>query len=300
MSRSKDVVDRTKGPVVPINICFNEDATVDFDAVRSYVEWLGVNGVPVILLTSGSSEYAYLSEDDVWRLTEVIAEANAGRSLFIAASGWWKTTTCAAYLQHADAVGADAVKIQPHSSLPKDRDVYIDYFDRVRTASDIPLFLLDPPLQIAIEMAAEEGIVGAKVHSHADYHTLTRATRNREFATICAGQMRNMVFGHQLGSPAYLCPIAPFLPGFALEFFELLEAGQYDDALTFVFRYEEPWMEAAIGVGWLHAVKEAIQLRGLYPNNLLCPPQRATTHEQRERVRETVERVFGPVSTERL
>lgn len=300
MSRSTQVVNRTKGPVVPINICFNEDATVDFGAVRSYTDWLSANGVPVLLLTSGSSEYAYLSEDDVWRLTEVIAEANAGRSLFIAASGWWKTTTCAKYLKHADAVGADAVKIQPHSGLPKDRDVYLGYFDRIRGASDIPLFLLDAPLSLSIEMAADEGIVGAKVHSHADYYTLTRATRDQEFATICAGQMGNMVFGHQLGSPAYLCPVAPFLPSVALEFFEKLEAGRYQDALDFVSRYEVPWMEAAVGVGWLHAVKEAIRLRGLYPNNLLCPPQTATTPEQAERVRDAIEQVFGPISAESL
>ena len=300
MSRAQSVVGRIKGPVVPINICFNEDATVDFEAVRRYVGWLCENGVPVLLLTSGSSEYAYLSEEEVWRLTGEIAEVNAGRSLFIAASGWWKTTTCADYLKHADEVGADAVKIQPHSGLPRDRDVQLAYFDRIQDASDIPLVLLDPPMSAATELAQRPNIVGAKVHSHADYYTLTRATREEDFAVICAGQMRNMVFGHQLGSPAYLCPIAPFLPGVALEFFEQLEARSYDGALEFVFRYEEPWMAAAIEVGWLHAVKEAIRLRGLYPNNRLCPPQRATTQQQSVAVRTAVEQVFGPLEPVRL
>lgn len=294
MVRSINVVGKTKGPVVPINICFNEDATVDFSAIHSYADSLSSNGIPVILLTSGSSEYAWLSETDVWRITEVIANAIAGRSLFIAASGAWDVTTCAAYLKHADAVGADAVKVQPNALLSKERDIYFDYFDRIRKGSDIPLFLLDPPLALAIEMASDERIVGAKVHSHADYYALTRATRDLNFATICAGQMGNMVFGHQLGSPAYLCPIAPFLPSVALEFFEILEAGQYGDALRFVSRYEEPWMETAIDVGWLHAVKEAIRMVGLYPNNRLAPPQRATTPEQAKRVRDALEQVFGP------
>ncbi|MDP7628476.1 MAG: dihydrodipicolinate synthase family protein [SAR202 cluster bacterium] len=293
MSRSINVVEKTKGPVVPINICFNADATVDFEAVRDYAGLLSTNGVPVILLTSGSSEYAWLSEKDVWRITEVIAEAIQGRSLFIAASGSWDVNTCAAYLKHADAVGADAVKIQPNPLLSSEREIYFGYFDHIREGSDIPLFLLDPPLALAIEMASDEQIVGAKVHSHADYYSLTRATRDLNFATICAGQMGNMVFGHQIGSPAYLCPIAPFLPRVALEFFEKIEAGRYDDAIEFVSRYEVPWMETAIDVGWLHAVKEAIRLVGFYPNNRLAPPQRATTIEQSKRVHDALQEVFG-------
>ena len=89
MSRSSAVVQRTRGPVVPLNICFDDDAGVDFGAVRGYVDWLCENGAPILLLTYGSSEYAYLSDDDVWRLTAEVADVNAGRALFVAATGWW-------------------------------------------------------------------------------------------------------------------------------------------------------------------------------------------------------------------
>ena len=293
MNRAKAVVERTRGPVVPLNICFNEDATVDFGAVRAYVDWLCENGAPVVLLTSGSSEYAYLSDDDVWRLTAEIAEVVAGRTLFVGATGWWKITTCSEYLKHADAVGADAVKVQLHSSLPTDRDTYLGYFDRIRKASDIPLWLLDPPLELAIEMAGWDNVVGAKVHDMSDYHTLTRATRELNYATICAGRMVNMVFGYLLGSRAYLCTVAPFAPKIAFDFFAKLEAGQYDEALEMVFRYEEPWMKVALEVGWLNAIKESIHQLGLYPNSNPCPPRPATVLEQREKVEKVMIEVFG-------
>ena len=292
-SRAESVVERTRGPVVPLNICFNDDATVDFGAVRDYVAWLNENGAPILLLTSGSSEYAYLSERDVWRLTTEIAKANAGRALFVAATGWWKVTTSADYLKHADAAGADAVKVQMHSSFPTDRDTYLGYFDRIGSASEIPLWLLDPPPKLAVELASLENVVGAKVHNMSDYHTMTRETRDLNFATVCAGQMRNMVFGYMLGSPAYLCTVAPFAPKIAFEFFGELEAGRYDDALASVFRYEEPWMKTALDVGWLHAIKEAIRLRGPYPNSNPCPPQPATTPEQGQRVAQAMKDVFG-------
>ena len=297
MSRADSVLKRTRGPVVPLNICFNDDATVDFGAVRGYVDWLCENGAPVLLLTYGSSEYAYLSDDEVWRLTAEIADVNAGRALFVAATGWWKVTTCRDYLEHADHVGADAVKIQLHPTFPNDRDAYLRYFDRIGTASDIPLWLLDPPVSLAVEMAERDNVIGAKIHDTSDYHTLTRETRDLSFAAVCAGQMRNMVFGYMLGSPAYLCPIAPFAPQTAFDFFDELEAGRYDDALAMVFRWEEPWMKTALKIGWLHAIKEAIRQRGHYPNANPCPPQPATTQKQSEKVASAMKAVFGLLPT---
>ena len=294
MSRSTDVINKTKGPAVAVNICFNEDSSVDFGAIHNYIDSLVTKGVPVILLSSGSSEYSFLSQEDIWRITEVIAKANAGRSLFIAASGAWDIRTCASYLKHADDVGADAVKIQPHPEIHADRDRYLEYFNRIRTGSEIPLFLLDPPLSLAIEMASDERIVGAKVHSHDDYYQMTRDTKDLDFATICAGQMGTILFGHQLGSPAYLCTFAPFLPSIALEFFEKLDTGQYEDAIKFVAKYEDPWLKTAVDVDWMYAVKIAIHMAGLYPNNRVAPPYKATTPEQVKKVHDSLKQIFGP------
>ena len=297
MDRSGRVLERIKGPVVPLNICFNEDGSVDFGAVRRYVDWLCEQRVPIILLTYGSSEYSCLSDEDIWRLTAEVAEVNAGRSLFVTATGHWKPSQCRDFLAHADRVGTDAVKVQIHPDLPREREVYVGYFDRIEGASDIPLLLLDaaPPASLAAELAARPNIVGAKIHGFDNYYHVTRATRQEEFAVISAGQMRNMVFGHQIGSPAYLCTIAPFQPGIALEFYSHVDARHYDDARQTVFRYEEPWLAGAIEVGWLGAIKTAIWLRGLYPNNRPGPPKREVTPEQVDSVRRLIERLFGPI-----
>ena len=69
MDRSTQVLERLKGPVVPLNICFNEDGTVHYDAVEKYVDWLCEQGPVVLLLTAGSSEFAYLSEKEIYELT---------------------------------------------------------------------------------------------------------------------------------------------------------------------------------------------------------------------------------------
>lgn len=303
MDRAAHVVKRLKGPVVPINVCFNEDGTVHYAAVGAYVEWLCEEQIPVLLLTYGSSEFTSLSDEEVWKLTATVAQANAGRSLCIASTGFWKPAKARDFLKHADAVGVDAVKVQIHPWLPKTREVLVRYFDLLESASDMPLLLWGHapppfPVEVAAELAQRPNIVGMKNDGDPfyDYYDLIRATKGQDFAVISGGQMRNFVFGYQIGSPAYLCPIAPFRPDIALAFYHLLVEGRYDEAWQMVFRYEEPWLQWATeerSRSWLAVMKSAIQLQGLYPNHSVAPPHPVPSPGLLDEVRMKLEEVFG-------
>ena len=89
MAPAPSVAERLRGPVVPLTVCFTEVGEVDLPALRRYADWLCAQHVPVLLLTYGSSEYAWLSDDDLYRLTAEIAAVVAGRSCFITSSSFW-------------------------------------------------------------------------------------------------------------------------------------------------------------------------------------------------------------------
>ncbi|MEW6750006.1 MAG: dihydrodipicolinate synthase family protein, partial [Candidatus Latescibacterota bacterium] len=127
------------------------------------------------------------------------------------------------------------------------------------------------------------------------YYDLLRATRGEDFAVISGGQMRNFAFGYALGSPAYLCTVAPFRPDVALRFYGALQAGQAQQAWEMVFRYEEPWLKLAEQLSWLPSIKSALQAYGLYPSRRLRAPAVWHTEEQYQQVRRTLEEVFGPI-----
>ena len=303
MSRAQDVLARMKGPVVPLNLCFNVDGTPDYPSIARYVDWLADEGVPILMLTAGSSEFASLSDDEIWRLTAVVAEANQGRALFIASSGLWKPSVTREFLVHADRVGADAVKLQFSSWLTLRRDVLVRYFDLVQDAADVPLLLLSGgnfPIDGAIELASRPNMVGIKNDGHPfyDYYELLRGTADQDFGVISGGQMRNFMFGHPLGSPAYLCPIAPIRPGLANEFYAHVAAGRTGDAWDFVFKYEDPWLLWAASQDWLASIKAAIHLQGLYPNNLLGHAYPAPAPEVVDNVRAKLTEVFGSATVE--
>ena len=117
MRRGTEAVDRLQGPVVPVNICFADDHSVDYEAMRRYVDWLCEQRVPVILLTYGSSEFSVLSAGGNLGAHERFAHTVDGRALFVASTGYWSIDECREFLRHADAVGADAVKVQINPRL---------------------------------------------------------------------------------------------------------------------------------------------------------------------------------------
>ena len=301
-TRAAEAHARLKGPAVPINICFNEDGSVNLSAVAGYVDWLCDQGVPVLLLTAGSSEYGGLSDDDVRALTKTIAEVNAGRSLFVTSTRFWNSADTRAFLVYADEVGADAVKVQIGPMTPSTKDALLTYFDLIEDASDIPLLLWtlrEPafPVDAAAELARRPNIIGMKNDGDqfSAYYDYIRATEDQQFNVLSGGQMRNFVYGHQVGSTGYLCTTAPFRPDLALEFYGYVENRDYDAAWAFVRKYEDPWLQWAIEGGWLGPIKTAIYVCGHYPNNLLAPPHPKPPADLIDRTRAKIEEIFGSV-----
>ena len=307
MERAIRVVERLKGPIVPVNICFGDDDSLNVPAMRKYVNWLCEQNIPVILLTYGSSEFCSLTDQEIWRLTAELAEEISGRSLFIGSTGWWPPEPCRDFLKHCDSVGVDAVKIQMHPGLGVKREVIVGYFDSVQDAAPIPLLILgawqDPyPVGIVAELAKRPEVVGIKNDGHPfyAYYDLIRTTTEENFAVVSGGQMRNFMFGYPLGSTAYLCTVAPFRPDIALTFYNALTTGNDADAREVVFRYEEPWLKVATGLGWLPSIKSALHIHGLYPNHRLRTPAVFHTDEQHREVRAALARIFGTIKSVEL
>ena len=176
----------------------------------------------------------------------------------------------------------DAVKVQVHPYLGNTTPVLVNYFDALEGAADIPLLLWaggQPPfpLEAAVELAQRPHIIGMKNDGDQfyTYYDLIRQTRDFGFGVISGGQMRNFAFGYPLGSPAYLCTVAPFRPDIANAFYNALVNGDAAGAWDLVYRYEEPWLQWAIKHNWLASIKAAIQLKGLYPTHRLGPPHPA-------------------------
>ena len=46
MDKAAAALAHMKGPVVPLNLCFDESGALDHQAVAAYVDWLSAQGAP--------------------------------------------------------------------------------------------------------------------------------------------------------------------------------------------------------------------------------------------------------------
>src|SRR5687768_7024081 len=79
------------GPILSLPTTFNEDLTVNHDAIHQMIGRAVRYGVPIFELTAGNSKYACLEFDEIKAVTRSMVEAVDGRGLTIAATGAWPT-----------------------------------------------------------------------------------------------------------------------------------------------------------------------------------------------------------------
>ena len=272
---------RLIGPIVPLNIPFTADGEIDYDNVRTYVDWLVTQGVPIVMLTYGSSEYVTLTDTEIYDITRVVGETVAGRAVYLAAANYWPVREIIRYVEHARRVGADAVSIQPNWYSPLDEADVFEFHRQVADTTRFPLLSytvaspgMSPALvaRFAAELPAVIGLKNDSDQFYAYYDYLRAA--NGRLTIISGGQMRNIFFGYQFGSRAYLCGMAPFAPWISNTFFGHLATGELAAAANDTLRYEAPLLDVALRIrgNWLPFIKSVLYLRGLFRTNRLRLP----------------------------
>ena len=266
------------GPVVPLNIPFKDDYEIDFPALEKYVDFLARKKVHTIILTYGSSEYANLSDDEIYEITKVVAEVNAGRSIFVSATKAWSVKKSLEYIDFSKKCGAHSVKIQPSYSgfIGKlDQDNLYEYFKLINAKTSLPLWAYTIPQagkhpgmtsdtwrRIAQECT---NVYAMKTDGDMMYgmYSLIQASKDRAMM-VSGGQMKSMIYGWPLGAKAYLCPIAFFMPEISLLFTELMTKGDVDKAIKIIHDFEDTVIALCSEIDWLALAKGILHVAGFF------------------------------------
>ena len=274
----KDIIRRTYGAVIPLNIPYLEDERIDYESLKAYVEYLVKNEARTLLLTYGSSEYGSLCDDEIYEITRVVAKTVAGRCNFVGASKCWTVDKTVDYINFAQKCGATAVKVQADLFVTSlNEDTLLEYHRRICRKTDLPLWAYSTSNKLLpntmAKIADELPNVYAIKHDGEMMFQYYDMIHKAPDILICSGgQMKTMLFGYRMGSKAYLCPIAPFLPKVANRFMSLLSSGDYDGAYGMVQAYETPLMQLADTVSWLNLIKSVLHLRGHFKTPFVrCP-----------------------------
>jgi dihydrodipicolinate synthase/N-acetylneuraminate lyase len=135
---------------------FQETGEVDIPSFRRVVDFCFECGAYGLVFPVNASEWIFLSDDERFRLSEVLVEQNAGRIPVVIGVAAPTREIAARFAKHASTIGADAViAMPPHiRRRPLSEEVIFEYYRAISNAARLPIFIQDWYGPIGTEMSA--------------------------------------------------------------------------------------------------------------------------------------------------
>ena len=134
---------------------FNENGTIDFNALRTLVDNVVKGGVDYIVALGTTAETPTLTHDEQMEVVRTVLECNASRVPVVMGLGGNNTADVCARLQALDTTGLSAVlSVTPYYNKPSQEGLY-QHYRAIAQASPLPVILYNVPGRTGVNMAAE-------------------------------------------------------------------------------------------------------------------------------------------------
>ncbi|NDY89901.1 4-hydroxy-tetrahydrodipicolinate synthase [Ideonella livida] len=140
------------GSIVALVTPLHEDGSVDYEGLKSLIDWHIAEGTDVIGVVGTTGESATVSVEEHCRIIEVAVQHAAGRVPVLAGAGANSTAEAIELSRHAKRVGADCtLQVVPYYNKPSQEGIY-RHFKTVAEAVDIPVMLYNVPGRTVADM----------------------------------------------------------------------------------------------------------------------------------------------------
>jgi 4-hydroxy-tetrahydrodipicolinate synthase len=148
----------------------HEDGSLDFQSLRSLLDWHVSEGSDGIVIVGTSGESPTVSVEEHCELIRIAVEHIGGRIPVIAGTGGNSTTEAIELTEFAKKVGADAsLQVVPYYNKPTQEGMYA-HFKKIAESVDLPVILYNVPGRTVADLAADTvvclagvpGVIGIK------------------------------------------------------------------------------------------------------------------------------------------
>ena len=201
--KAKAVYRRLHGPQAAITIPFRENFEVDYDALREWTEFMCEADPPILFFTYGDGEIDVLTEEEIARVNLTVLQQAKGRTLVVGATGPWWTGRMVDFVKRMEDAGLEAINLHFSHRILQEAQLFSAY-ERIAAETTIPLLIYDSqlPTSAILKLASFPQVAGVKSHAGLyPFYDQARETRETDFAVLGAGQMKQFLYGAQVGSP---------------------------------------------------------------------------------------------------
>jgi 4-hydroxy-tetrahydrodipicolinate synthase len=253
------------------------DGAVDFDALKSLVEWQIAEGSHGLVPVGTTGESPTLTHDEHEKVIEDVVTAAAGRVPVIAGAGSNNTVEAIRFVEHAKAVGADAaLVVTPYYNKPTQKGL-IAHFAALNEIG-LPIIIYNIPPRSVIDMlpatmgelAKLPNIVGVK-DATADLSRVPkqRIACGKGFIQLSGEDATAVGFNAQ-GGVGCISVTANVAPRLCAEMQEATLAGDYAAALDYQDRLM-PLHEAIFAEPGVAGAKYGLSVLGKCSDEVRLP-----------------------------
>lgn len=269
---------------------FNEDKSIDYDALARLIEYQIKSGVDFIVALGTTAETATLTPQEKVEARDFIVERVAGRVPLVIGIGGNNTAALVNELKTTDLSAFCAVlSVVPYYNKPSQEGIY-QHYKAIAEASPIPVILYNVPGRTGVNMTAEttlrlardfDNIIGVKEAS-GNISQMDDIIKNKpEDFCVISGDDGITFPLITLGAVGVISVIGNAFPKEFSKMVRLALSGDYKHSLLIHHRFTELFSLLFVD-GNPAGVKCLLHAMGYIKNELRLPlvPTRITTYEK--------------------
>lgn len=146
---------KLKGMGVALVTPFNEDESVNYDALARLIEYQIKNGTDYLVVCGTTAETPTLTEQEKEAIRKFVIQINQQRLPIVYGIGGNNTKQVVDTIQQTDLQGVDAIlSVTPYYNKPSQEGLYRHYA-AIAEASPLPIILYNVPGRTGVNMTAE-------------------------------------------------------------------------------------------------------------------------------------------------
>lgn len=151
------------GSIVALVTPMHEDGSIDFDKLRSLIDWHIAEGTDCLGIVGTTGESPTVSMEENCELIRVAVAHARGRVPVMAGAGANNTREAIELTAFSKKVGADcSLQVVPYYNKPSQEGMY-QHFKAIAEAVDLPVVLYNVPGRTVVDMLPETTLRLAKV-----------------------------------------------------------------------------------------------------------------------------------------
>ncbi len=277
--------------MVAVATPFNEDYSLDLDALQTNIRYMVENGVHTgqgsLLVGGAGGEHPTMNVDERKAVMTAAMEAANGEAPVLTSVQHTDYRVILELANHAHATGLGGVQVGPtYYYEPTEGDAY-RLFELVANESDVNIMIyhtwwegLTMSMSLLSDLADIETVRALKWSSpnEAHYRQGLSALADR---LVCIDNSGQQIFSHIMGARGFITHLSGFWPEYPAEIWNLLEQRDYEAARQRLADFKWRWTEwrakvAAMTGGEGPFIKSAMEAVGLKAGPPRPPSVRAS------------------------